>query len=254
MRTWLAIVCGVFFVILALIIEAPATLLEGRLAAISGGRAHVSNTSGTLWRGAGELVLDDGVRRRIAWRLDPWALLRGEVRGTLAGDGAAPDARFAVGRDRLELDGVALAMPIAALQRAAGASSMLANASGEVAIRVDRLVRDADAIDVQLALQWRDASISGPGTPSRIALGDIQVEMSGRGAEVSGPIANRGGEVEIDGKVTASANGRTRLEANIRPRPGIDKAHADAIAKALSTVGIPDAQGGYRVAWSGGTR
>ena len=254
MRPWLAIVCGAILIVLALIITAPASLLEGRLAKISGGRAQISSASGTLWQGAGELVLDDGVRRRVAWRLDPWAALRGEVRGTLSGDGAAPGARFALGRDRVELDGVSLAMPVAALLRAAGVSSLLATAGGDVSIRIDRLVRDTDALDVQLALQWSDASVAAPGIVPRMALGDIQAELSGRGAEVSGPITNRGGEVELSGKATASASGSTRLEADIRPRPGIDKAHSDAIAKALAAVGVPDGQGGYRVVWSGRTR
>jgi len=254
MRPWLAIVCGAILIVLALIITAPASLLEGRLAKISGGRAQISSANGTLWRGAGELVLDDGVGRRVAWRLDPWAALRGELRGTLSGDGAAPDARFAVGRDRVELDGVSLVMPVSALLRTAGVSSLLATAGGEVAIRIDRLVRDTDAIDVQLALQWRDASIAGLGSAPPMALGDIQAELSGRGAEVSGPITNRGGEVELAGKATASASGSTRLEANIRPRPGIDKAHADAIAKTLAAVAVPDGQGGYRIVWSGRAR
>jgi len=254
MRPWLAIVCGISLLAVALIVEAPASLLELYLAAIAGGRIHVANTSGTLWRGAGELVLADGDRRRIAWRLDPWALLGGEVRGSLSGEGTAPDARFAVDGSKLELDGFALTMPIAELQRAAGVSSTLASAGGEIAIRVDRLVRDTGAIDVQLALQWRDASIAGPGAYPRIALGEIQAELSGRGREVSGPVTNRGGEVEIDGRVTASAAGRQRIEASIRPRPGIDKGHAEAIVAVLSAIGTPDAQGGYRIAWAGGGR
>jgi hypothetical protein len=250
MRPWIAIGCGVMLVILAAVALAPASLLDARLDAISGGRARIANASGTLWKGSGELILQSGERRSVAWRIDPWQLLRGEVRGTFANDGdPRHGAEFTIGRGKLELEGFDLSMPMSALLRAAGAPSLLSSVGGDVGVHVDRFVRDADALDVQLAMQWRNASLPGLGPYPSMALGDVHTEVSGRGPEVSGPIANSGGDVELEGTLTATASGAARVDARIAPRAGLDPNRAAAISAALATVGSPDPRGGYRVVW-----
>ena len=250
MRPWIAVGCGLALVIAASVALAPASLLDARLEAMSGGRARIANTSGTVWKGSGELVLQGGERRNVAWQIDPWQLLRGELKGTFANDGdPRRGAQFALARGKLELEGFDLSMPMSALLRAAGAPSLLSGVGGDVGVRVDRFIRDADALDVQLAMQWRNASLPGLGPYPSMALGEIHSELSGRGPEVSGPIANSGGDVEIEGTVTAAASCAARVDARIRPRDGIDPNRAAAIAAALSTVGSPDGRGGYRVVW-----
>jgi hypothetical protein len=42
-----------------------------------------------------------------------------------------------------------------------------------------------------------------------------------------------------------------RIDATVRPRAALDRDRAEAIATALSLIGAPDGQGGYRLAWSG---
>jgi general secretion pathway protein N len=251
MRLWVAVVCGVALVVAALIVEAPASVADWRLGAMTGDRLHIANASGTLWDGSGDLLASgSSVRRHIAWRLERWPLLRGELRGTLATD--ADDDRvgsFVVDHAKVELEGFELAMPMEALLRAAGAPPLIASAGGDFGVHVDRFVRDADALDVALAVQWRNASLPGLGPFARVMLGDIHTELSGRGREVSGPLANTGGEVEIDGTVTAVADGAPRVEATIRPRAGIDRERASTLALALSALGPADAEGRVRVAW-----
>ena len=51
------------------------------------------------------------------------------------------------------------------------------------------------------------------------------------------------------GTVTAVAGGAPRVEASIRPRAGIDRERAASLSAALSTLGRPDAQSRYRIAW-----
>jgi hypothetical protein len=250
MRPWVAVLCGVALIVAAALALAPASLLDARIAALSGGRARIANASGTLWNGSGELVLQGSERRAIAWHLDPRSLFRGEVRGTFANDGDPNrGAQFVVGRDKLELDGFDLSMPMSALLRAAGAPAFLSNVGGDVGLRVDRFNRGADMLDVQAAMQWRGASLPAFGPYPSVELGDVHAELAGSGPEVSGPIANSGGELEIEGTVTATASGTPRLDARIRPREGLDPNRAQAIAAALATVGSPDPRGGYRLVW-----
>jgi hypothetical protein len=251
MRPWVAVVCGVGLVVAALIAEAPASLADWRVGAMTGDRLHVANASGTLWDGSGDLVASgSSLRRHVAWRLERWPLLRGELRGTLA-TGADADhvGSFVVGPDKVDLERFELAMPMESLLRAAGAPALVASAGGDLGIHIDRFARDADALDVALAVQWRNASLPGLGPFARVMLGDVHAELSGRGREVSGPVANTGGEVEIDGTVTANATGTPRVDATIRPRAGIDRARASALALALSALGPADAEGRVRVAW-----
>jgi len=249
MRLWVAVVGGLVLLAAALIVAAPASLLDARLASISGDRVRIAGASGTLWRGSGDLVASgSGVREHIAWRLAPWALLHGEARGTVTTD-VDRGGSFVFSRNRIELEGLDWAMPMEALLRAAGAPSLIAAAGGDFGIHVDRLIRDDDALDIALAAQWRNASLPALGPFARVMLGDVRIEMSGRGREVSGPLTNTGGEVEIDGTVTAVAGGAPRVEASIRPRAGIDRERAASLAAALSTLGQPDPQGGYRIAW-----
>ena len=251
MRLWVAVVCGFALVVAALIVEAPASLADWRLGAMTGDRLHLANASGTLWNGSGDLVAPgSSLQQHIAWRLERWPLLRGEVRGTLATDVDADRVgSFVVGHDKVELEGFELAMPMEALLRAAGAPLLFASPGGDFGIHIDRFVRDADALDVALAVQWRNASLPGLGPFARVMLGDVHAELSGHGHEVSGPLANTGGEVEIDGVVTAVAGGPPRVEATIRPRAGIDRERASSLALALSALGPADAEGRVRVAW-----
>ena len=251
MRPWVAVACGVALVVAALIVEAPASVADWRLGAITGDRLHIANASGTLWNGAGDLVASgSSLRRHIVWRLERVPLLRGELRGTLATDAEADRVgSFIVGHDKVELEGFELDLPMEALLRAAGAPSLIASAGGDFGIHIDRFVRDADALDVALALQWRNASLPGLGPFARVMLGDVHVELSGRGREVSGPLANTGGEVEIDGTLTTVVDGTSRVEATLRPRTGIDRDRASTLALALSALGPADAEGRVRVKW-----
>lgn len=249
MRLWLAVLGGVALLAAALVVTVPASLLDARLASISGDRVRIADATGTLWRGSGDLVASgSGVREHIAWRLEPWALLRGEARGTITTD-VDRGGSFVVSRNRVELEGLDWAMPMEALLRAAGAPSLVAAAGGDFGIHVDRLIRDDDALDLALAAQWRNASLPALGPFPRVMLGDVHVEMSGRGREVAGPLTNTGGEVEIDGTVTAVAGGAPRVEASIRPRAGIDRDRASALALALSALGPVDAEGRVRLVW-----
>jgi general secretion pathway protein N len=256
MRAGIAVGFAVLAVVAALIAQAPASLLDARLASLSGGQVRIAQAEGTLWQGSGELTLPaGGVRRSVSWRIEAWPLLRGELRGQLGRDADAQrSASFDARAGRLELRGLELGMPMEALLRALGAPALVNDAGGEVSLKVERLLRTADALEARVALQWRQASLPIEPGGARIALGEVRAELSGLGHEIPGTIENSGGEIAIRGTLAAGADGSLRVEADLRPRADIERDHAAAIAAALGLIGSPDGRGGYRVAWATGGR
>src|SRR5215470_4106771 len=116
MRTGIAVAVAVVALVAAVIFEAPASLLDARLASISQGRVRIANAAGTLWHGSGDLVLSGRPHQGVAWQIDPWPLLHGELRGSLKDAASSrPIASFDAGGDHLELRGVDFALPMEAL-------------------------------------------------------------------------------------------------------------------------------------------
>jgi hypothetical protein len=98
MRTAIAVAIAVVAFAAALLLEAPASLLDARLASISDGRVRIAHAAGTLWRGSGDLVLAaGGPQRPVAWRIEAWPLLRGELRGSFTGADSQRIATFDAG-------------------------------------------------------------------------------------------------------------------------------------------------------------
>ncbi len=251
MKAALALAAAALLLAIALAITAPASLLDGRLAEQSDGRLRIAEAAGTVWNGAGELVLlPRGTRRPLSWHIDAWPLFLGEVRGSVSIDGAAPPADFIYGRRDRVLRRFELSLPMDSVLESAGVPAALVGAGGSIAVHVERFVQTPDTIDADLALQWQGASLPALRPGVRIALGDVRLDLRGTGAEIGGALSNRGGDVEIAGRVAVSFRLVPRVDATIRPRAGIDRDRSEAIATALSLIGAPDGQGGYRVAWS----
>ncbi len=256
MRGAIAFAVGASLLLLALLVTAPASLVDGRIDAASAGRFRLTNATGTIWNGAGELrMLPGGIGLPVSWHVDAWPLLRGELRGSLVtGAGAAAPASFTVSAREAELRNVALSVPMSAVLAAAGAPSALITAGGSIGVRIDELARHGDRIDGQLALRWDQATLRTASIATRpgfqLALGDVRYDGTGQGSAIAGALANSGGDVEISGTVTAALTGATRVDALIRPRAGIDAERAGAIASALAAVGQPDGSGGYRLSWA----
>lgn len=251
MRTGIALGAGLLLLLLALAVEAPATLIDGRLAANSGGRLRLADARGTAWNGDGDLRLLPGdTRLPIRWRIAMWPLLWGEWRGSVGSDDVQPSASFEISHGDYTLRNLALALPADALLRAAGAPAALGPAGGTLSIRSDALTQRGEGIDGRIDLRWDNASLPGPRPDLRIALGDVRIDASGHAAELAGTLSNRGGDVDIGGTAALTTNGIARIDAVIRPRPGIEAERSKAIVGVLSALGQPDGAGGYRVAWS----
>ena len=256
MRRAVLFVAGVALFLLALVVTAPASLIDGRLEALSAGRLRMASASGTLWSGAGEIRVMAGTSGiPVSWRIDALPILWGELRGTLSGtDDATPGSSFSLSAREISVRNVALALPAGALLRAAGAPSALATAGGNVGLRISELTRRGDRMEGQVALRWDQATLQaaviGARPSPRIALGDVRFDGIGQGNAIAGTLANTGGDVDISGTVSVALDGTARVDALVRPRAGIDAERASAISGALALVGRPDGAGAFRITWA----
>ena len=205
----------------------------------------------------GDLVLAaGGAQRPVAWSIDAWPLLRGELRGSFTGGADSQRiGTFDAGGDKLDLRGIELALPMDALLRTLGAPSLLR----ERRRRGHAAGRPVSCTAPTRSTRRLRCCGRTPACPVRVPIcgsrwATCARELSGQGREVPGTIQNTGGDVDLRGTLSAAANGSTRVDLEVKPRPGIARDRADAIATALGLIGSPDGQGGYRVAWAGRPR
>lgn len=251
MRGWLAIGAGVVLLAAALTIEAPATLIDARVAALTDGRIRVAAATGSLWNGAGDLTLiPDSVRIPIAWHLEPMSLLRGGLAGSVTAADAKRPATFAVAAEDFSVHDLAIALPAAAVLRTAGAPAALTVAAGgTLALDVADLARHGDRLEAHADLRWKDAVLAAPPNGLKIALGDIHLAAAGSGGEIPATLSNTGGEVDLAGRLVFSTGGAPQVDARIRPRAGLPAPRREAIESLLSSIGRADGSGAYRIVW-----
>ncbi len=237
----------------ALAIEAPATLVDGRVAELSEGRIRIAAATGSLWRGSGELaILPDVIRIPISWRLEPMALLRGGLAGSLTVADADREGSFSVAHDDFSVHDFAIALPAAAVLRAAGAPAPLTLADGMLMLDLAELARRGDRLQARGDLRWKDAAFAAPTTGLRVALGDVRVTANASGSEIPATLSSNGGEIEVSGKLAFSSDGAVRIDARIKPREGLSGERKQAIDSLLSSIGRADGTGGYLVVWPPG--
>ena len=250
MRAWLVIGAGATLLAAALIIEAPATLLDRRVADLTDGRIRITAAAGTVWRGTGELaLLPDDVRIPIAWRLEPMPLLRGGLAGSLTAGDASRPATFVVDQENFIVHDVAIALPATSVLRTAGVPDALTNAGGTLTLDAADLARRGDRLEARANLKWTDAALTAPLTGARIALGEVRLAAAGSGGEIPATLSNSGGEVDIAGNLVFSTRSTPQIDARVKPRAGLPAGRSETIATALSSIGRADGAGGYRIVW-----
>ena len=263
MRRAIVFAIGAALLLIALIIKAPASLLDGRINAWSAGNLRMIGSTGTIWSGAGELRLaaaNTGVP--VSWQIDAWPVLLGELRGTLAGsDATTSPTSFNVSSSEVAVRNLAITLPANALMRTAGTPGSFATAGGNVSLRIGELTRRGDRIDGQVALRWDQATLQsalvGLRPSPRVALGDVRFDGTGQGNAIAGVLANAGGDVEISGTASASINGSSVATTSTAPGPAASATGTTfppgtgafgsplKLATKASNSAEPSAQGGF---------
>jgi general secretion pathway protein N len=225
---------------------APATLVDSRLARLTGGGVRLEEAEGTVWRARGVLVAGTA-RMPVAWRLEAWPLLRGELHVHLLPDATpvsgAPRADIAIAADRVELRNVDATFP-AALLGAFGTPGNSWAAGGDLHLSATALNWAPPSSDGEADLEWRRATLGAVGGPGSLDVGDVSLVLRAEGDRLFGPISNAGGELAVRGEITYRPTEGTDVSLLLTPR----RTDNSNLVQMLSVLGTPDSDG-WRVRW-----
>ena len=195
----LAVGIGVYA--LALIANAPATLLDAGLQRASDGRLRVAGAQGTLWSGAGQIEIRDaagrtGVARSMAWQVMPESLLRGKIVCEVMLEQANKHFPMTISLSRIELANADISLPAAVLGLGMPRLAPL-GLTGDVLVHVTSLSIARDGMSGQATLQWRAAgSALSPVSP----LGNYEVRFDGDGITNHAFLRTIDGPLQLDGE------------------------------------------------------
>ena len=206
--------------VVGLIATAPATLFDSALRQASNGRLRLTQASGTVWSGAGQIELRDeklqsAVGRKIAWRLRPAHLLLARLRYDVALGVTAKTFPVTVSFSRLELSDATLTLPAAALGLAMPKLAPL-ELTGEAVLQVTRLSLEGRSTLGNATLQWRNAgSALTPISP----LGDYELRVEGVSSRVNVSLHTLKGPLQLSGEGTWTPGSNPALVAQARIPP-----------------------------------
>ena len=248
----LAILVAILLLLAALVVYAPASLLDGRFSGATSSYVRLSDASGTVWNGRG--VLTNATRSwsiPVGWTIDPRSIVRGAPAITLraAEGGDTPRGDIASRDGAIVLDGVAFTLPAAMLNGSLVPGNMLA-LGGSMAFDAQHASWSDKGGDGAATLRWSGARLAG--SAGALALGTVTVNfapLSGKpGGRFVGRVENRGGDVRVDGDISLG-NADVDVDVTVAPLPSTPP----AITRALGNLATPDANGAVRLQWHGGT-
>jgi len=202
---WAAPALGLGAFAAALIVLAPATLIDARLERASDGRLRLAEAQGSLWSGAGWIEIRDaggraGVARRLAWRVLPESLLRARLVAEVELDQAAKPFPVTISLSRMEITDARITLPAAALGLGMPRLAPL-RLTGEVLANISHLSVERGRIDGDATLQWRAA---GSALTAISPLGEYEVRFKAVGPAVHAALSTLEGPLQLEGKGTWS--------------------------------------------------
>lgn len=246
MRLAAIAVVGFGVLLAALAAFAPATLVDHRVAAMTTGRLRIADAAGTVWSGSGTLT-DAGStwRMPLRWSVSPRALATGDLEVSLfpVAGATAAQGTITFGDGNAQLRDVTVQFPAHAL---AGALPQRDNVilGGDVNVASPAFEWNGERGSGALNARWRDARLVVAGFATE--LGTIDIALVPQQGQLSGRIANSGGDVRIDGTVSVAA-GTVAIDAAVVALPSAPS----HVALALNMLGPAGEGGAVRVGWRG---
>ncbi len=244
MKRWGLLAIGLGAYALALVIIAPATLIDAGLKRASDGRLRLAEAQGTLWSGSGQIEIRDaggreGIAKSLAWRISPLSLLRGHLVCEVGLEQATKRFPMTVSLSRIELANAAISLPAAALGLAVPQLAPL-ELTGEVQLQVSSLSITRDATRGSATLQWRAAgSALSPVSP----LGDYELRIKGEGPAVHATLNTLQGPLRLDGKGSWTHGGSPAFLAVARVPPQ----HQQQLAPLLRLIAVERGDGSFEL-------
>ena len=228
-----------------LLLTLPAQHLLGWFA---GERIAAQGVDGTVWKGRAERLAVDGFAfGPLVWHLRPVALLAGRVEFQCFVQSGSGGGELRLGKSVFGAIGVRdaqLTVPAALIGRQLRLP--LVSLDGDFLIDLEEMqAADAWVEALRGRVSWQAARVL---QPNPVPLGTLTMQLDMRDGQVVGVLADEGnGPLELSGELNIQANRAYRLDALLKPRAEADQ----QMRQALGLLGAPDAQGRYRLRYSG---
>jgi general secretion pathway protein N len=227
-----------------LVLTLPARHVLGWL---GDGQLAVQHIVGTPWRGRVQRV-DFGRTSLgpVVWELRLLRLLTGRLEYRLYVQSGPGGGELHAGRSLFGTPYVReaqLSLPAAELARQLRLT--LVSLGGDFLADIDTLrLSGGWPGELRGQLRWQGARLT---QPQRVELGDLRMQIELRDGNVVGILGDDGGPLELGGEFTLGQDRGYRLDALLKPRATAGQPLRDS----LSLLGNPDAQGRYRLQYSG---
>lgn len=257
LRAILVAILALLAIVGTAIATAPARYLDLALDRGTLGRVRLAEAEGSLWRGAGRVVLVDTARAgaagaagagdpapigiadtalhgvaipgRVRWALEPWPLLAGLIDARLSVDGMAAPVRLQGSFAELQVGAGALALPSVELGQLGSPWNSIRPA-GALALRWEPLVVRSGQVHGKASIELREAaSAMTPISP----LGSYRVDIDSQGTQARLVIETLAGPLRLTGSGSWNAREGLRFEA----QASADGAEAQRLQSFLGVIG-----------------
>jgi len=211
---------------------------------------QLAGMEGSIWSGrVGSLVYRQALLGEMSWQLSPLSLLLGKARlkallqsqdGYLQSWVSTP-----LGGGHVELADTEGQLPLTELTRFSPYLPVVLEGLVSFTLPVLEVAADGHLLQAEGTVIWHQATMSAP---QALEFGDLQMVLhTEQAGQVTGTISDRGGPLKVAGTLNIEPDGRYRFN-------GTAAAAADApasLVRSLGWLGKPDAQGRYRLSYSG---
>lgn len=214
---------------------------------IGGEQLAVQGVDGSAWHGRVlRLAVNQQAVGPLVWQFDPLMLLIGRTEYRVYVQSGNGGGELRTGINLLGtryVHDAQLSVPAADIAQQLRLN--LIALGGNFQTDIQKLSFNADWVDaLEGQVVWQDAQVQ---QPSRVALGNLQMQLSLREAQIVGALSDQGGPLELGGEVLIGQDKSYRLNALVKARDGADP----QLQQALQMLGNPDAQGRYNLQLSG---
>jgi hypothetical protein len=212
---------GLCSYILFLLITLPAYWADWLLNRASHNVARIQQTEGTVWSGAGYLVLQSAgqerMHTRIAWELQPLWLITGKLQARInSQDSSAPlNATIQVGYRLLSIRDVEATLPMSVLS-AFNPAIDLAALSGRLQVSTQQTTLTPAGLEGDAQLTWLGAGARMGGLSE---VGDYRLVVNGRGPRAELRVDTLRGDVAVtaQGEWQMQGEGLLQLSGTVNP-------------------------------------
>ena len=244
-RRWLVyLAAGLSSIFLFLIVTLPAYWVDWTLNRAVPDRVRVQEPTGTVWNGAGNLIVrslgQELMQTRVAWSVHPLWLLAGKLQLRVTGrDSAAPlQATVRVGYRYLSIHAVDATVPASVAAVFHPAVTLVAP-TGRLHIASEQATLTPAGLEGAMQLTWLGA---GAGMSGLSELGDYRLAVNGRGADAELRVETLRGDVGMTAQGTWRTQGEGLIQLTGSVAPG---SREQALRPLLTMLNVQNDNGQY---------